>query len=561
MRSSNQLVDADEEEDVALVPAEDDIDHGGCKKPPEVEAAEGAQFYRWSSWTRAVKTTTRRQVGRVGLVIGGLVLLALLLAAATTTTWVVDLGAASTSFLQFGSGAWRQQHSRRPPHRTSSRLVPIPFDCGNGTTTATCPLHYASAPAPAPSAAGKDAPPPPPPECPSYFRHIERDLEPWRVAGITREVVERGRRQAHFRLVVVDGRAYVEKYRRAFQTRDVFTQWGILQLLRRYPGRVPDLDLMFNCEDMPEVRAAAYPDPAAAPPLFRYCKDPSTLDVLFPDWSFWGWPEVNVRPWGPLLAEVAEENARLPWPEREPYAYWKGNPNVAPLRGELLRCNDSQTARLYRQDWGLANRNGFRDSNLARQCRHRYKIYVQGRSWSVSRKYILACDSPVLAVSTPFQDFFSRGLVAGTHYWPIDPASPKLCPAIRFAVDWGNAHPAQAQRIGVDGSSFARDDMAMEYVYDYMLHVLTRYAALLRYKPTVPERAVEMCPESLGCPAGGRNRDFMMQSREEYVADYEPCKLPPPFTADEVSQMAQRDNDALSKIDKMMTTATDDKHN
>ncbi|KAL5230879.1 hypothetical protein ABZP36_029655 [Zizania latifolia] len=547
MRSSNQLVEADEEEGEALVPVEDDIDHGGCKKPPEAEVEiQGAQYHWWPSWTGAVKTK-RRQVGRVGLVIGGLVLLALLLGA-TTTTWVVDLGAAalSSSFLQFGNDS-RRQHSR--PHRTSSRLVPIPFTCGNGTT-ATCPRYYASAPAPAPAAAHA---PPPPLECPSYFRHIERDLQPWRVAGITREVVERGRRQAHFRLVVVDGRAYVETYKRAFQTRDVFTQWGILQLLRRYPGRVPDLDLMFNCEDMPEVRAAAYPDPAAAPPLFRYCKDPSTLDVLFPDWSFWGWPEVNIRPWAPLLAEVAEENARLPWPEREPYAYWKGNPNVSPLRGELLRCNDSQTTRLYRQDWGFANRNGFRDSNLARQCRHRYKIYVQGRSWSVSRKYILACDSPVLAVSTPFQDFFSRGLAAGTHYWPIDPARPKMCPAIRFAVGWGNAHRAQVGRIGVAGSTFARDDMGMEYVYDYMLHVLTRYAALLRYKPTVPERAVEMCPESMACPAGGRNGDFMMQSREKYVADYEPCKLQPPFTADEVRQMAQRDDDVRRKIDKMMT--------
>ncbi|XP_040382778.1 O-glucosyltransferase rumi-like isoform X2 [Oryza brachyantha] len=393
-------------------------------------------------------------------------------------------------------------------------------------------------------------PSPPPVECPSYFRYIERDLEPWVASGITREAVERGQRQAHFRLVVVGGRAYVETYRPAFQTRDVFTQWGILQLLRRYPGRVPDLDLMFSCEDMPEVRAAAYPDRAAAPPLFRYCKDPSTLDVLFPDWSFWGWPEVNIRPWAPLLAEMDEENARLPWPDREPYAYWKGNPYVSPLRQRLLRCNDSRTARLYTQDWGFANRNGFRNSNLARQCRHRYKIYVQGRSWSVSRKYILACDSPVLAVATPYQDFFSRGLAAGTHYWPIHP--DKLCRDVRFAVGWGNAHTAQAQRMGLAGSAFTRDDMAMEYVYDYMLHVLRRYASLLRYKPTVPERAVELCPESMACPAQGRNRDFMMQSREQYVADYEPCRMPPPLTADEASKMAQRDGEVLSRIDKMM---------
>jgi hypothetical protein len=83
--------------------------------------------------------------------------------------------------------------------------------------------------------------------------------------------------------VVVAGRAYVEKYRPAFQTRDVFTLWGILQLLARYPGRVPELDLMFFYDDTPVVHAAAYPDPSMAPPLFMYCKNDSALGIVLPD--------------------------------------------------------------------------------------------------------------------------------------------------------------------------------------------------------------------------------------------------------------------------------------
>jgi protein glucosyltransferase len=395
----------------------------------------------------------------------------------------------------------------------------------------------------------------PPPTCPDYFRHIHSDLDRWRVSGITREAVERAQPKAAFRLTVVSGRAYVETYHRAFQTRDVFTQWGILQLLARYPGRVPDVDIMFNLEDMPEIRAADYPDPSAAPPLFRYCKDSSSLEVLWPDWSFWGWSEVNIRPWAPLIEEVNMENARLPWQEREPYAFWKGNRWVSEARRDLFRCNNDSAAgkdwnaRLFAQDWGAANRNGFKDSNLAKQCRYRYKIYVQGRSWSVSEKYILACDSPMLAIDTTFKDFFSRGLVAGKHYWPIDPAHK--CRAVKFAVDWGNAHPWQARRIGEEGSGFAREEMSMDYVYDYMLHVLRQYAALLRYRPTVPEKAVELCPESLACPAQGRDREFMMQSRERYMATYEPCTLPPPFTAKEVREMAAREADVRRKVAKM----------
>lgn len=77
-----------------------------------------------------------------------------------------------------------------------------------------------------------------------------------------------------------------EKYKRSFQTRDVFTIWGILQLLRKYPGQIPDVDLMFDCNDWPVVKVDSLAPP---PPLFGYCGDNYTLDIVFPDWSFWGW--------------------------------------------------------------------------------------------------------------------------------------------------------------------------------------------------------------------------------------------------------------------------------
>ncbi|CAN6247633.1 unnamed protein product [Urochloa humidicola] len=538
------------------------------KRQSTIAAAAKQQAW-WSPVTAIVAPT--RGVG-VGLVITGLVVVAFLLAGTRSSSWPwIHLDYYSSAFLLRGG---RGASIRRPHHHGPSspaNLVPILFNCGdNETHSSTSPLspgachrhpHAAStssSPSPSPSApveltSPERKRPAPPPRCPDYFRYIHSDLSPWRDTGITREAVERGRGRAAFRLVVLDGRAYVETYHRVFQTRDSFTLWGIAQLLARYPGRVPDLDLMFNCEDMPELRAADFPHPSEAPPLFRYCKDDATLDIVFPDWSFWGWPEVNIRPWAPLLQEMDNETGRLPWTEREPYAQWKGNAGVSAMRADLLRCNVTDkmdwNARLFRQDWAAAIRRGFKDSNLAKQCTYRYKIFVQGRSWSVSEKYILACDSPMLLVATPYKDFFSRGLVAGKHYWPIDPANK--CPSVKFAVDWGNAHPAQAQRMGGEGSSFAREEMSMDYVYDYMLHLLTEYARLLRYKPTVPENAIELCPESLACTAQGRERQFMMESRERYVADYEPCTLPPPFTASELRDIAHRQEEVLRKVKRM----------
>lgn len=103
--------------------------------------------------------------------------------------------------------------------------------------------------------------------------------------------MESGKGFADLRILVVDGKLYVEKYRRVYQTRDVFTVWGILQLLRIYSGDLPDFDMMFACGDKPMVGESGFRGGNAtkAPPIFHYCADEESLDIVFPDWSFWGW--------------------------------------------------------------------------------------------------------------------------------------------------------------------------------------------------------------------------------------------------------------------------------
>ncbi|KAM0854763.1 hypothetical protein ACQ4PT_050252 [Festuca glaucescens] len=472
--------------------------------------------------------------GGVGVVIGTIVFLALLV----RTEWI-HLDADYYSFLAgTGGGSVSRRGCHFRARSSTAHLIPIPFSCDSNDTSgpALCRRGASLAPEPSSSSSSQKhySPGVPPPWCPDYFRHIHTDLEPWRTTGITRDAVERAHRHAELRLVVVSGRAYVEKYRQSYQTRDVFTEWGILQLLARYPGRVPDVDMMFATGDVIRVRAADYrDDPSAAPPLFRYCKDvEKEVAILWPDWSFWGWSEVNIRPWAALIEEVGRENARLPWRDREPYAFWKGNPGVSEARRDLFRCNNDSAAgkdwntRLFKQ--GLGRRRPERVQGL--QLGQAVPVQVQDLRGGAG------------VVGTSSRGGSSPGNTTG----PSTLANK--CRAIKLAVDWGNAHPDEARRMGQEGSGFAREEMDMELVYEYMLHVLTQYAALLRYKPTVPEKAVELCPESMACPRSGRERDFMMESREKYVATCEPCTLPPPFTADEVLDMAVRDDGVRSKL-------------
>ncbi|XP_059667082.1 uncharacterized protein LOC132312645 [Cornus florida] len=445
---------------------------------------------------------------------------------------------------------------KSPPKILNKPLPPkkieIPLNClaTVGNLTRTCPPNYYPKKF---HPEDHDRDQSKTPTCPDYFSWVHEDLRPWRDTGITAEMVERAKRTANFKLVIVDGRAYVEKYQRAFQSRDVFTLWGILQLLRKYPGKVPDLELMFDCVDWPVIRSRDYrgPNATAPPPLFRYCGDDATLDIVFPDWSFWGWPEINLKPWEALLRDLKEGNKRKRWMDREPYAYWKGNPIVAATRMDLMKCNVSDkqdwNARVYAQDWIRESQQGYKQSDLAGQCIHRYKIYIEGSAWSVSEKYILACDSVTLIVKPRYYDFFTRSLNPVHHYWPI--RVDDKCKSIKFAVDWGNSHKQKAQAIGKAASDFIQEDLKMEYVYDYMFHLLNEYAKLLRFKPKVPQKAVELCSETMACHAKGLGKNFMVESLVKSPSDSTPCALPPPYDPLALRSSLKRKANSIKQVE------------
>ncbi|MCO5561459.1 hypothetical protein L7F22_015080 [Adiantum nelumboides] len=126
-------------------------------------------------------------------------------------------------------------------------------------------------------------------QCPNFFQWIYEDLSPWRDNLITRESLKAAQQHAAFRVVIVGGRLYTEFYYACVLPRALFTVWGILQLLEKYPGMVPDVDLMFDCMDRPSVKKAHYEHRGSPPPLFRYCGNKEAYDIAFPDWSFWGW--------------------------------------------------------------------------------------------------------------------------------------------------------------------------------------------------------------------------------------------------------------------------------
>lgn len=79
--------------------------------------------------------------------------------------------------------------------------------------------------------------------------------------------------------------------------------------------------------------------------------------------------------------------------------------------------------------------------------------------------------------------------------------------------------------IGKAASSFIQEELKMDYVYDYMLHLLNEYAKLLTYKPSIPARAKEICMETMACSARGLIRKYMLDSMERGPSNSMPCSM------------------------------------
>ena len=90
----------------------------------------------------------------------------------------------------------------------------------------------------------------------------------------------------------------------------------------------------------------------------------------------------------------------------------------------------------------------------------------------------------------------------------------------------------------------------MDHVYDYMFHLLTEYAKLLRFKPTKPPEAVEVCSESLACQAIGREKKFMEDSMVRSASNAGPCNLPPPFSPEELEALKRRREKSMKQIER-----------
>lgn len=114
-----------------------------------------------------------------------------------------------------------------------------------------------------------------------------------------------------------------------------------------------------------------------------------------------------------------------------------------------------------------------------------------------------------------------------------------------------DARTQQAQEIGKAGSSFVQEELSMKFVYDYMFHLLSAYAKLLKYKPTVPPEAVEVCSETVICSVKGIQKKYKFQSMVKTPSNTGPCTIPPPYDPAQLGNLLQRIDNIIKQVEML----------
>lgn len=90
----------------------------------------------------------------------------------------------------------------------------------------------------------------------------------------------------------------------------------------------------------------------------------------------------------------------------------------------------------------------------------------------------------------------------------------------------------------------------MEYVYDYMFHMLNEYAGLLKFEPRIPAGAVELCSEIMACSANGLEKKFMLESLVKRPSETRPCTMPPPYQPRVLGDFYRKNVNIMRRVEK-----------
>eukprot|EP00439_Symbiodinium_sp_Y106_P072221 s2754_g13.t1 len=326
-------------------------------------------------------------------------------------------------------------------------------------------------------------------EVPEFYEQIYRDLEPYKVLDEQHLAFYDGfcarRQKACIRLRIVNGAAYVLDMFPGYQSRHRSTLHAIYRVISRF-GNLPDVEVTIDLTDG-ELQNIDLP-------FFVIThKKEAPVGVLYPDFTFYSWPE-SICPFSEneishnydqLFREFRQHwGVRARWQNRSDTLFWRGAPVEDPsdqgarsVALEQIQAVENSDAKFI--SWKAVSSTGQNEVQgcvgLLEQCKHRYLAFLAGTTYSSRIKYQLLCGSLVLAQEPRFLEWWSRLLAPGVHYVPVEKSWANVQPLMQLL----RQNPLQAARIARQGQRLAMAALSPTSVDCYWWMLLASSARVL----------------------------------------------------------------------------------
>ncbi|XP_017849594.1 O-glucosyltransferase rumi [Drosophila busckii] len=321
--------------------------------------------------------------------------------------------------------------------------------------------------------------------CTCHAAVIKKDLAPYKSTGLSRKMLENAAKYGT-RYKIYKQQLYRDE-NCMFPARCQGIEHFLLQLL----PQLPDMDLVINTRDYPQLQSAFRGQDAA---VFSFSKTQEHHDIMYPAWTFWaGGPATKLHPTGIGRWDLMREKLRnsadaIAWNDKQALGFFRGSRTsderdslvlLSRRRPELVNAQYTKN-QAWKSLKDTLNQAPAQEASFEDHCQYKYLFNFRGVAASFRLKHLFLCKSLVFHVGDEWQEFFYPQLKPWVHYVPLQsyPSEQQYEELIEFFKN----HDELAQQIATNGYDFIWQHLRMEDISCYWRKLLKRYKKLLKYE-------------------------------------------------------------------------------
>lgn len=320
--------------------------------------------------------------------------------------------------------------------------------------------------------------------CGCHASSITASLYPFK-DGITKEMLNNVRNYGT-KYQIIDHRLYRESSC-LFPARCS----GIEYFLKENIQKLPDLEMIVNCRDWPQI--SIY-NKNSFGPVFSFSRTSEYYDIMYPAWSFWeGGPAISLYPtglgrWNEHRQSINDAAHEWIWSKKESIGFFRGSrtsnerDSLVLLSRQSPHLVDAQYTKnqAWKSPKDTLHAEPAKEVSLEEHCRYKYLFNFRGVAASFRFKHLFLCKSLVFHVGDEWQEFFYDSLKPWVHYVPVkkNPTIEELTQLIEFFKE----HDDLAQEIAERGHKQIWDHLKIKDVHCFWRKLLKKYAKLLKFE-------------------------------------------------------------------------------